>query len=103
MIMFNDQIDISVPVDPAKRHYYSLLRIAIPGRGPVEGCSLERFLEEGFTVINSYYPETYVDFEIMPRRKQSGYGRLFHLLSLIKVCLPDYGWRVLCMGRASPL
>ena len=63
MIMFNDQIDISVPVDLPRDIIIHFWRIAIPGRGPVEGCSLERFLEEGFTVINSYYPETYVDFE----------------------------------------
>ena len=42
------------------------------------------FPEEGFTVINSYYLKHMSTLSTMPRRKQSGYGRLFHLLSLIK-------------------
>jgi hypothetical protein len=63
IIMFNDQIDISVTPDIPKDIIIQFWRIATPGRGPVDGCTLERFLEEGFTVINSYFPETYVDFE----------------------------------------
>lgn len=63
IIMFNDQIDISKTPDIPKDIIIQFWRIATPGRGPVEGCTFERFLEEGYTVINSYYPETYVDFE----------------------------------------
>jgi hypothetical protein len=28
-------------------------------RGPVEGCSMQRFIDEGFEVVNSDYPNTY--------------------------------------------
>ncbi len=63
IIMFNDQIDISVKPDIPKDIIIQFWRIATPGRGPVDGCTFERFLEEGYTVINSYYPEAYVDFE----------------------------------------
>ncbi len=63
MIMFNDQIDISVSPDLPRDIIIQFWRIATPGRGPYEGCTMERFLEEGFSLINSYYPEMYVDFE----------------------------------------
>lgn len=38
-------------------------RVAEKGRGPVNGCSMNAQLKMGYTVINSYYPETYVDLE----------------------------------------
>ena len=63
MIMFNDQIDIASSPDIPREIIIQFWRIATPGRGPYEGCSMERFLEEGFRIINSYYPEMYVDFE----------------------------------------
>ena len=36
-------------------------RAVAPGRGPVEGCSLERFLEEDFDVVSSYVHAAYVN------------------------------------------
>lgn len=63
MIMFNDQIDISVSPDIPRDIIIQFWRIASPGRGPVDGCTFERFIKEGFRIINSYYPEMYVDEE----------------------------------------
>ncbi len=61
MMMWNDQIDISV--DPPIPHdiVIQYWRIAIPENGPVEGCSLEQFVRYGFQVINSDYLQTYLD------------------------------------------
>lgn len=39
-------------------------RVAAPQRGPVEGCSMQRFLDEGFEVVNADYPNTYLDLYI---------------------------------------
>ena len=61
IIIFNDQVDISVTPDIPKDVIIQFWIIS--GRGPREGCSFERFLEEGFTVINSHVHDTYVDFE----------------------------------------
>ncbi|WP_255543154.1 family 20 glycosylhydrolase [Halomontanus rarus] len=52
-MMWNDQIDISESPDLPRDVLIQFWRVAAPGRGPVEGCSLERFLEEGFDVVNS--------------------------------------------------
>ena len=63
LMMWNDQIDIgkpqevNVPMDMLL-HFW---RIASPGRGPVTNCTYEGFLDKGFQVLNSYYPETYID------------------------------------------
>jgi hypothetical protein len=68
MIMWNDQIDISV--DPPIPHdiLIEFWRVAAPHRGPVEGCSMQRFLEEGFEVINADYPNTYIDLYMRWKR-----------------------------------
>ena len=63
MMMWNDQIDVSRPVPLSRDILIQFWRIASPGRGPYEGCSLEGFLKQGFTVINAYYPYTYCDVE----------------------------------------
>ncbi|MBO5327264.1 MAG: family 20 glycosylhydrolase [Clostridia bacterium] len=61
MMMWNDQVDISV--DPPIPHdiLIEFWRVAGSRRGPVEGCSMQRFLEEGFEVINADYPNAYID------------------------------------------
>ena len=63
MMMWNDQIDVSRPVPLSRDILIQFWRIAAPGRGPYEGCSLEGFLKLGFTVVNAYYPYTYCDLE----------------------------------------
>lgn len=64
MIMWNDQIDISRDVPLSRDILIQFWRVAGRGRGPYENCSMQGFLENGFKVINSYYPYTYCDFEI---------------------------------------
>jgi len=61
MMMWNDQIDISKDVPISREILIEFWRIAAPGRGPYEGCTFNGFLEKGFTVINAYYPSTYLD------------------------------------------
>ena len=63
MMMWNDQIDVSRPVPLSRDILIQFWRIAAPGRGPYEGCSLEGFLKLGFEVVNAYYPYTYCDME----------------------------------------
>ena len=60
MIIFNDAIDISKPTKLDKDITIQFWRIAMPSRGPVEGCSMQGFLDQGFSVINSFFPETYM-------------------------------------------
>lgn len=68
MMMWNDQVDISV--DPPIPHdiLIEFWRVAAPSRGPVEGCSMQRFLEVGFEVVNADYPNTYVDYYMVWKR-----------------------------------
>ena len=61
MMIWNDAIDISRSPDIPRDVLIHFWRIAYPTRGPHVGCSLQRFLEEGFDVVNSYFPETYAD------------------------------------------
>lgn len=61
MMMWNDNIDISRSPDLPRDILIHFWRIAAEGRGPREGCTMQRFLDEGFEVVNSYYPETYID------------------------------------------
>jgi hypothetical protein len=61
MIMWNDAIDISKSPDIPRDIIIHFWRIAMPGRGPYEGCTFQRFLEESFTVINSHFPEAYAE------------------------------------------
>lgn len=64
MIMWNDQIDISKSPELPRDILIEFWRVAAPTRGPVEGCSMQRFLEEGFYVINANYPDTYIDLYV---------------------------------------
>lgn len=64
MIIWNDQIDISKSPDIPRDIIIEFWRVAGPHRGPIEGCSMQRFLEEGFDVINANYPDTYIDLYV---------------------------------------
>lgn len=59
-MLWNDQIDISDSPGLPRDVLIQFWRVAAPGRGPIEGCSLKRFLEEGFDVVNSYVHAAYV-------------------------------------------
>ena len=61
MIIWNDNIDISKSPDLPRDVVIEFWRVAAEQRGPREGCSMLRFLEEGYTVINADYPNTYID------------------------------------------
>ncbi len=61
MIVWNDNIDISVSPELPRDILIEFWRVAAENRGPVEGCSMKRFIEEGFEVINADYPNTYMD------------------------------------------
>jgi len=61
MMMWNDNIDIAKPCDLPKDILIHFWRIAGEWRGPREGCSMQGFLDAGFEVINSHYPQTYIE------------------------------------------
>ncbi len=69
LIMWNDWIDISASPDIPRDIIIEFWRVAAPDRGPHIGCSMQRFLDEGFTVVNAHYPDTYIDLYV-------DYGRL---------------------------
>lgn len=77
MMMWNDNIDISKPTDLPRDILIHFWRIAEIHRGPHEGCSMEKFLEAGFEVVNSDAWETYVEADIyetnVPRTEWSPY------------------------------
>jgi N-acetyl-beta-hexosaminidase len=61
LMMWNDNVDSSRPVDlpgDIRMHFW---RIPRPGRGPHAGCSLNRLAARGFDVVCSPFAETYVD------------------------------------------
>lgn len=64
MIIWNDQVDISTSPDIPRDILIEFWRVAGPHRGPIEGCSMQRFLDEGFDVINAHYPDTYIDLYV---------------------------------------
>lgn len=61
LMLWNDQIDIAEAPDVPRDALVQFWRVAGKGRGPVEGCSLERFLEEEFEVVNSDVYAAYVN------------------------------------------
>ncbi|MBP3300342.1 MAG: family 20 glycosylhydrolase [Clostridia bacterium] len=63
MMMWSDQIDCTRPAGLSKDILMHFWRIAHPGRGPYDGCSFNEQLNLGYTLVNSYYPETYTDEE----------------------------------------
>lgn len=62
-IIWSDQIDCLRDVRLDRDILLHFWRIAHPGRGPYEGCSMNAQLSFGFEMVNSYYPETYLDLE----------------------------------------
>ena len=63
MIMWSDQIDCTMPRGLSEDIIMHFWRVAGKGRGPHENCSMNGQLAMGYTMVNSYYPETYVDIE----------------------------------------
>lgn len=63
MIMWSDQIDCTREPKLPNDIVMQFWRVAAEGRGPHDGCSLNGQLEMGYTVINSYYSEAYLDEE----------------------------------------
>ncbi len=61
MMMWNDDVDISQSPDIPRDILIEYWRVAAEQRGPVDGCSMKRFLEEGFSVVNADFPNAYVD------------------------------------------
>ena len=79
LMIWNDWVDISKSPDLPRDILIHFWRIADPNRGPYIGCTPDRFLEEGFTVVNSYYPETYCDTYLEEEKLRTWYpkGRPF--------------------------
>ena len=64
MMMWSDQLDVSRDeIDLPRDILMDFWRVAARGRGPHDGCSLEKLLEKGFTAVNSFYKYAYVDEE----------------------------------------
>ena len=61
MMLWNDSIDISKAPPIPRDILIEFWRVAAEQRGPVEGCSMQRFLDEGFEVVNADFPNTYVE------------------------------------------
>ena len=61
MMMWNDNIDIAKSPELPRDILIDFWRIADASRGPREGCSMLRFLEEGFEIINSDCTNAYID------------------------------------------
>nr|MBQ4319485.1 family 20 glycosylhydrolase [Clostridia bacterium] len=70
MVIWNDYIDISKSPELPRDILILFWRVAAEKRGPREGCSMQRFLEEGFECLNSYFPETYIE-----RDRKTGFNR----------------------------
>lgn len=68
LMIWNDSIDISKSPDLPRDILIHFWRVAVETRGPREGCSMQRFLEEGFKVVNSFYEEAYADDYIVEER-----------------------------------
>lgn len=76
MMMWNDDIDISKSPDLPRDILIEFWRVAAEQRGPVEGCSMQRFIDEGFEVINAHFEDTYIDeFVYWERLKAWDYQR----------------------------
>jgi len=61
MMMWSDHIDCTRPVGLSTDILMQFWRIAGPGRGPYDGCSFNGQLDMGYQIVNSHYPETYID------------------------------------------
>ena len=63
MMMWSDQMDCTRPACLSQDILMQFWRVAWPGRGPYDGCSFDGQLDLGYTLVNSFYPETYTDEE----------------------------------------
>lgn len=70
LMMWNDQVDSGNPqeVEIPRDVVMQFWRIAAPGRGPEVNCSYEALVKLGFPIVNSFFPETYVDLYIKQER-----------------------------------
>ena len=62
-VIWSDQIDCQRPKGIDGDVLLHFWRIAWPGRGPYEGCTMQKQLDMGYEMINSYFPRTYIDLE----------------------------------------
>ena len=63
IILWNDELDVSKPVDIPKDCIVQFWRIANEHRGPRANCSYKKLLEQGFEVICSPFEYCYIDLE----------------------------------------
>ena len=61
MMMWNDNVDISHDPDIPHDILIEFWRVAAEKRGPVEGCSMQGFVDAGFDVVNTDFPNTYLE------------------------------------------
>ena len=63
LMLWNDALDVSKPVDIPKDCVVQFWRIANEYRGPREGCTYRKLLEQGFKVVSSPFEYCYVNKE----------------------------------------
>ncbi|MBE7020422.1 MAG: hypothetical protein E7411_03180 [Ruminococcaceae bacterium] len=63
MVMWSDQLDCERDIPIPRDVIMQFWRVALPGRGPYKGCSMNAQLKAGFKIINSDFPNTYADLE----------------------------------------
>ena len=61
MIMWSDQLDCTRPMGLSEDIIMHFWRIAWPGNGPSEGCSMKGQLAYGYKMINSFCEYVYFD------------------------------------------
>ena len=62
-MMWNEQIDIAKECPLPKDIFIEWWRVAWSKVGPKEGCSMEGFARQGYHFINSFFQQTYIDFD----------------------------------------
>jgi hypothetical protein len=60
--MWNENIAIGDSPDLPRDILIQFWRVAHRGWGPRKGVNMQRFAREGFRIVNSFYPDTYLDF-----------------------------------------
>mgnify|MGYP002345220499 CR=1 FL=1 len=68
MVLGNDNVDMAYSPNIPRDILILWWRIPAPGRGPYIGCSMEKYLEEGFELINCDYPECYIDLYMTEKK-----------------------------------
>jgi len=67
-VAWNDYLDLAKPVSLSRDVLIQFWRIAMAGRGPHRGCTFNKLLAAGFEIVNSYWPEAYLDVCIEDER-----------------------------------